>query len=287
VYRVAREGALLGRFYLDPYARAAKRGGAWMSGARSRWRKPDGEVRPAMVHLVTNYAEPAAGKPALMSHGDVVTLFHEFGHVFHFLLCTVDVPGVSGIGGVEWDAVELPSQLMENFAWEWEILQQITGHLETGAPLPRELFDKMYAARSFQSGLHLLRQVEMSLFDMRLHAEPEHNGDVQALLDSVRDEVSVFAPPTYNRFQNGFSHIFAGGYAAGYYSYLWAEVLSADAWGVFAAAGAMDAETGTRYREAILERGGSRPMIENFVEFVGRPPKLDAFLSHRGISRAA
>lgn len=283
-YRVERGGALLGRFFLDPYARAAKRGGAWMNGARSRWRKPDGSLRTALAYLVTNFAAPVGAKPALMSHMEVVTLFHEFGHALHFLLSMVEVPGVAGISGVEWDAVELPSQLMENFAWEWEILQRISAHEETGESLPRSLYDKMLAARNFLSGMQLLRQVEMALFDMRIHAEPASATSVQAVLDDVRREISIMPPPEYNRFQNGFAHIFAGGYAAGYYSYLWAEVLAADAWSVFEKAGPLNTETGRRYLAAILERGGSRPMSENFVDFVGRPPSVTALLRQRGIA---
>lgn len=286
-YRVERAGELIGRFFLDPYARDGKRAGAWMDGATPRWRKPGGKLRTAVAYLVTNFAAPVDGGPALMSHYDVVTLFHEFGHGLHFLLSNVEVLGVSGISGVEWDAVELPSQLMENFAWEWPILQRISAHVETGESLPRALFDKMMAARKFQSGMQLLRQVELSLFDMRVHAEPEHRKDVQALIGEVRAEASLMLPPDYNRFQNGFSHIFAGGYAAGYYSYLWAEVLSADAWSLFAQAGALDVATGRRYRQAILERGGSRPTSENFKDFVGRSPKVDALLIQRGVSNAS
>lgn len=285
-YRVERAGKLLGQFFLDPYARTGKRAGAWMNGARPRWRKPGGELRTAMAYLVTNFAAPVDGRPALMSHGDVVTLFHEFGHGLHFLLSQVDVLGVSGISGVEWDAVELPSQLMENFAWEWPILQRISAHAETGEPLPRPLFDKMWAARNFQSGLQLLRQVELALFDMRVHAEPARNADVQVVLNEVRAEISLMPPPSYNRFQNGFSHIFAGGYSAGYYSYLWAEVLSADAWNLFERAGVLDVATGQRYRETILERGGSQPMSENFEAFVGRAPQIDALLRQRGVAIA-
>ena len=286
-FRVERAGELLGRFFLDPYARAGKRGGAWMNGARARWRKPDGALRTALAYLVTNFAAPTDGKPGLMSHDDVVTLFHEFGHGLHFLLSQVDVPGVSGISGVEWDAVELPSQLMENFAWEWSTLQRISAHVDTGAPLPRALYDKMLAARNFQSGLQLSRQVELALFDMRLHAEPARSEAVQALVDEVRAEAALLSPPAYNRFQNGFSHIFAGGYSAGYYSYLWAEVLAADAWSVFERAGALDQAVGRRYRETILEVGGSRTMNESFVAFVGREPEIGALLRQRGIAQAA
>lgn len=282
-YRIERGGELAGRFYLDPYARAGKRGGAWMKGASPRWLRPDGRLQTAVAYLVTNFAAPAGAGPALLRHGDVVTLFHEFGHALHFLLSRVDVLGASGISGVEWDAIELPSQLMENFAWQWPVLQRIGAHVDTGAPLPRALFDRMTAARTFQSGMGLLRQVEFALLDMRLHAEPGREAAVQKVHDEVRAEVSLLAGPAYSRFQNGFSHVFAGGYAAGYYSYLWAEVLSADAWGVFERAGVLNTATGARYRAAILERGGSRPMRDNFIEFVGRPPTIDALLRQRGV----
>ena len=283
-YRVERAGELLGRFYLDPYSRPGKRSGAWTDDARPRWRKPGGELRTAMAFLVTNFAAPVGEYPALMSHQEVVTLFHEFGHGLHFLLSQVDVLGVSGISGVEWDAVELPSQLMENFAWEWSILQRISAHAETGAPLPRALFNKMVAARNFQSGMQLLRQIEFSLFDMRIHAEPQRSGEAQAVMDEVRAETSLMPPPDYNRSQNCFTHIFASDYSAGFYGYLWAELLSADAWSVFERAGALDVKTGHRYRESILERGGSQPMSENFEAFVGRAPQIDALLRRRGVA---
>ena len=283
-YRIERDGTLLGHFFLDPYARAGKTAGAWMNGARPRWRRPDGTLCTAVAYLVTNFAAPVDAKPALLLHDEVVTLFHEFGHGLHFLLSQVEVLGVSGISGVEWDAVELPSQLMENFAWQWPILERIGSHVETGAPLPRPLFDKMVAARNFQNGLMLLRQTELALFDMRLHAEPERAGAAQALMEEVRAETALLQPPAYNRFQNGFSHIFAGGYAAGYYSYLWAEVLACDAWEVFERDGALNAATGRRYRESILEVGGSRTMRESFEAFVGRLPKIDALLRQRGLS---
>ena len=286
---------LIGQFYFDPYARPGKRPGAWMDGVRDRWAKPAGAERTLqtpVAHLVCNYAAPVVidgvERPALLTHDDVTTLFHEFGHGLHHMLTQVDDIGVSGISGVEWDAVELPSQFMENFCWEWEVVRRLTAHVETGEALPRALYDRMLAAKNFQSGLQTLRQVELSLFDMRVHAEPGCESRVQAVLDEVRAEVQLMTPPDYNRFQNGFSHIFAGGYAAGYYSYKWAEVLSADVWGAFeeaAAAGSvLDVTTGRRYREAVLEAGGSRPAIESFKAFRGREPTIDALLRHQGMA---
>lgn len=282
-YRVEREGVVLGRFFLDAFARTGKRAGAWMNGARPRWRRPDGSLRTAMAYLVTNFAAPAQGQPALLRHGEVVTLFHELGHALHFLLSEIDVLGVSGVSGVEWDAVELPSQLFENFAWQWPVLEHMTMNPQTGQGLPRDLFDKMTAARRFQSGLWLLRQVEFALFDMRLHAEPDRAQDAQAVIDEVRSEVAVLLPPSFNRFQNAFSHVFAGSYAAGYYSYLWAEVLASDAWDAFEQAGVTDAATGQRYLDAILSKGGSRSMRESFEAFRGRQPTIDALLRQRGL----
>ena len=212
------------------------------------------------------------------------TLFHEFGHGLHHMLTQVAELGVSGISGVEWDAVELPSQFMENFCWEWEVLQHMTAHVDSGAPLPRALFDKMIAAKNFQSGLMTLRQVEFALFDMRLHAEPGSETDVQKVVDEVRREVAVLIPPAFNRFQHTFSHIFAGGYAAGYYSYKWAEVLSADAWSAFEEEGVLNAATGRRYRREILEAGSARDAIDNFRAFRGREPSIDALLRHQGMA---
>ncbi|MEY5098945.1 MAG: putative oligopeptidase, partial [Pseudomonadota bacterium] len=230
-FRLERDGQLLGQFYLDPGARAGKRGGAWMDDVRARWLHPDdARLQTPVAQLVCNFSEPVGDKPALLTHDDVITLFHEFGHGLHHLLTRVDERDVSGISGVEWDAVELPSQFMENFCWEWDVLQRMTAHVETGAPLPRELFDKMLAAKNFQSGLQTLRQIEFSLFDMLLHSDGAPDGDFMALLQRVRDEVALIQPPAYNRMAHTFSHIFAGGYAAGYYSYKWAEVLSADAY---------------------------------------------------------
>ncbi|MCK6423960.1 MAG: M3 family metallopeptidase [Burkholderiaceae bacterium] len=276
---------LIGRFYLDPYARPGKRPGAWMDDVRSRWQRPDtNRLQTPVAHLVCNFSAPVDGKPALLTHDEVQTLFHEAGHGLHHLLTQVDELGVSGISGVEWDAVELPSQFMENFCWEWEVLRHMTAHVETGAPLPRALFDKMIAAKNFQSGLMTLRQVEFALLDMRLHAEPGLEADIQGLVDAVRREVAVLIPPAFNRFQHTFSHIFAGGYAAGYYSYKWAEVLSADAWSAFEEEGVLNPETGRRYREAVLEAGGARDAIDNFRAFRGREPSIDALLRHQGMA---
>jgi oligopeptidase A len=281
---------LVGQFYLDPYARSGKRPGAWMDDVRGRWKRPDtNQTQTPVAHLVCNYAAGVGGKPALLTHDDVTTLFHEFGHGLHHMLTKVDDIGVAGISGVEWDAVELPSQFMENFCWEWDVVQKLTHHVDTGESLPRALFDKMTAAKNFQSGMMTLRQIEFSLFDMRLHAEVGQEQRVQAVLDEVRQEVAVNIPPSFNRFQHSFSHIFAGGYAAGYYSYKWAEVLSADAYAAFEEAadgqsGVLNVDVGRRYREAILEAGGSRSAMENFKAFRGREPQIDALLRHQGMS---
>ncbi|MDP9123842.1 MAG: M3 family metallopeptidase [Pseudomonadota bacterium] len=284
-YRIERSGTLVGEFYLDLYARAGKRPGAWMDDARSRWLRADSRtLQTPVAHLVCNFAAPINGRPALLTHDNVITLFHEFGHGLHHMLTQVEELGVSGISGVEWDAVELPSQFMENFCWEWDVLQQLTEHVDTGAPLARPLFDKMLAARNFQSGMQTLRQVEFALFDMLIHSEPGAAGHVQATLDAVRAEIAVLLPPAFNRFQHSFSHIFGGGYAAGYYSYTWAEVLSADAFGAFEESGVLDLDTGRRYRREILEVGGSRDALDSFKAFRGRPPSIDAMLRHLGIA---
>lgn len=275
---------LIGQFYLDAYARNGKRPGAWMDEVRGRWARPEGALQTPVAQLVCNFASPVGDKPALLTHDDVITLFHEFGHGLHHMLTQVNDLAVAGISGVEWDAVELPSQFMENFCWEWEVLSRLTAHVDTGAPLPRELFDRMTAARNFQSGLQTLRQIEFALFDMRLHAESGASDNVQKLLDDVRAEVAVLLPPAYNRFQHTFSHIFAGGYSAGYYSYKWAEVLSADAYAAFEESGLFDADTGRRYRREILEAGGSRPALESFRAFRGREPRIDALLRHQGMA---
>lgn len=283
-YDLRRNGQLIAQFYLDLYARPGKQPGAWMDGVRSRWLKPAGEQQLPVAQLVCNFASPVGDKPALLTHDDVITLFHEFGHGLHHMLTQVNDLGVSGISGVEWDAVELPSQFMENFCWEWDVLQQLSGHVDTGEPLPRELFDKMTAAKNFQSGLMTLRQIELALFDMRLHAEPGSEADVQRVLDGVRTEVAVLIPPAFNRFQHSFSHIFAGGYAAGYYSYKWAELLSADAWSAFEEEGVFNAATGKRFLNEVLERGGARDAIDNFKAFRGREPRIDALLRHQGMA---
>lgn len=286
-YRIERDGQLVGQFYLDLYARSGKRGGAWMDDARARRLTAHG-VQTPIAYLVCNFTEPAVvdgvTRPALFTHDEVITLFHEFGHGLHHMLTQVDEVGVSGISGVEWDAVELPSQFMENFCWEWDVLQQLTAHADTGEPLPRALYDKMIAAKNFQSGLQTLRQIEFALFDMRLHAEPGQEQAVQQLLDEVRSEVSVNPPPAFNRFQHSFSHIFAGGYSAGYYSYKWAEVLSADAWSAFEEEGVFNPATGRRYLQSILEAGGARDAIDNFKAFRGREPRIDALLRHQGMA---
>ena len=287
-------GSPIGQFYLDLYARDTKRGGAWMDDAITRRRK-GAEIQTPVAYLNTNFSRPlsspAGGKPALFTHDEVLTLFHEFGHGLHHLLTRVEDLGVSGINGVEWDAVELPSQFMENFAWEWDVLRHMTRHVDTGAALPRALYDKMIAAKNFQSGLAMLRQIEFSLFDMRLHSDfdPASGRSVRDLLEEVRDRVAVLRPPAYNRFANSFSHVFAGGYAAGYYSYKWAEVLSADAYSLFeesTANGVLDARAGQRFRDEILAVGGSRPAAESFRAFRGREPRVDALLRHNGMIAA-
>jgi oligopeptidase A len=288
-YRIDRNGELVGQFYLDPTARSGKRGGAWMDDMRARWLRPDsGKLQTPVAHLVCNFADGAGGKPPLLTHDDAITLFHEFGHGLHHMLTRVNEREVSGISGVEWDAVELPSQFMENFCWEWAVLRHMTAHVDTGEPLPRELFDKMLAAKNFQSGLATLRQVEFGLFDMLLHGEHDPRADFMPLLAQVRKEVAVIQPPVFSRTAHTFSHIFAGGYAAGYYSYKWAEVLSADAYAAFEETadenGLPSVETGRKYRQAILEAGGSRPAIESFKAFRGREPTLDALLRHQGMA---
>ncbi len=288
-YRIERGGELVGQFYLDPSARTGKRGGAWMDDVRARWQRPDdGRLQTPIAHLVCNFAEGVDGRPPLLTHDDVITLFHESGHGLHHMLTRVNERDVSGISGVEWDAVELPSQFMENFCWEWGVLKHMTAHVDTGEPLPRELFDKMLAAKNFQSGLGTLRQIEFALFDMLLHSEHDPAADFMPLLQQVRDEVSVLHPPAFNRMAHTFSHIFAGGYAAGYYSYKWAEVLSADAYAAFEETAGEDGmpsvQTGRKYRQAILEVGGSRPAIDSFKAFRGREPTLDALLRHQGMA---
>jgi len=279
--------ALIGQFYVDLYARPSKRSGAWMDDAITRKRKVTGMQTP-VAYLNCNFSPPLAGKPALFTHNEVITLFHEFGHGLHHLLTRVEHRGVSGINGVEWDAVELPSQFMENFCWEWDVVQGMSAHAESGAPLPRALFDKMLAAKNFHSGLQSVRQLEFALFDMHLHYDFDPTGGDTALrlLERVRRQVAMVIPPEYNRFPNSFSHIFAGGYAAGYYSYKWAEVLSADAYSLFEEMGVLSPQAGERFRREILSVGGSRPAIESFVAFRGREPTIDALLRHSGMTIA-
>nr|WP_319527087.1 oligopeptidase A [Pseudomonas laurentiana] len=284
LFEIKEHGQHVGRFFFDLYARANKRGGAWMDGARDRRRTATGDLQNPVANLVCNFTPAAPGKPALLTHDEVTTLFHEFGHGLHHLLTRIEHAGVSGINGVAWDAVELPSQFMENWCWEPEGLALISAHYETGEALPKDLLEKMLAAKNFQSGLMMLRQLEFSLFDFELHA---HHGDgrsVLEVLESIREEVSVMRPPAYNRFPNSFAHIFAGGYAAGYYSYKWAEVLSADAFSRFEEEGVLNAETGRAFREAVLARGGSQEPMLLFVDFRGREPSIDALLRHSGLS---
>lgn len=272
------------RFYLDPYAREGKRGGAWMDGMQSRCRRGD-DLQLPVAFVTCNFAPPIGDDPALLSHGEVTTLFHEFGHALHHMLTRIDYTPISGIAGVEWDAVELPSQFMENWCWQRESLDLFAAHYKTGEALPIELFDKLHASRNHMAGWQMLRQIEFSLFDLRLHRDydPAAGGRVAATLATVRDEVAVLPPPQYNRFPNSFAHIFAGGYAAGYYSYKWAEVLSADAFSAFEDSSLFDTDTGARFRNEILERGGSRDAMDSFVAFRGREPCIDALLRHSGL----
>jgi oligopeptidase A len=294
-YRIERDGKLVGQFYLDLYARSGKSGGAWMDDARGRRATAGGAVQTPVAYLTCNFTPPATIdgqlQPSLFTHDEVTTLFHEFGHGLHHMLTQIDEIGVSGISGVEWDAVELPSQFMENFCWEWDVLQHLTSHVKTTEPLPRALYDKMTAAKNFQSGLQTLRQVEFSLVDMHLHYDydPASSKLVQELINEVREKFSVMMPPAFNRFQHSFGHIFAGGYAAGYYSYKWAEVLSADAYAAFeeavaAGGGKLSEDTGKRFQQEILAVGGSRPALESFKAFRGREPSIDALLRHSGMA---
>jgi oligopeptidase A len=293
-FRIERDGELVGQFYLDLYARPGKGQGAWMDDARGRRLTTGGILQTPVAYLTCNFTPPAIvdgkAQPSLFTHDEVITLFHEFGHGLHHMLTEVDELSVSGISGVEWDAVELPSQFMENFCWEWDVLQHMTSHAKTGEPLPRELYDKMLAAKNFQSGMQMLRQVEFSLIDMHLHYDFDPNSEqtVQQLVDDVRTKFSVLIPPSFNRFQHSFGHIFAGGYAAGYYSYKWAEVLSADAYAAFeeaveAGGGELTAETGKRFQREVLAVGGSRPALESFKAFRGREPSIDALMRHSGM----
>lgn len=280
------DGSPRGSFFLDLYARSGKRGGAWMAECAVRRITATNQVQLPVAYLTCNFNKPVGGKPALFTHDEVLTLFHEFGHGLHHMLTRVDVAGVSGINGVAWDAVELPSQFLENWCWEPEALQTISGHYETGEPLPQDLLNNMLAARNFQSAMQMVRQLEFSLFDLRIHRDfdpSQGGGQIQAILDQTRREVAVRQPPEYNRFQHGFGHIFAGGYAAGYYSYKWAEVLSADAFARFEEEGIFNAATGRDFLEAILERGGSKDAMELFKAFRGREPQVDALVRHSGI----
>ncbi len=278
------QGELRGQFYLDLYARPHKRGGAWMGDCISR-RRTDNGVDTPVSYLVCNFTPPVDGESPRLTHDEVLTLFHEFGHGLHFMLTLVDYPSVAGTEGVAWDAVELPSQFMENWCWQREALALISGHYLTGEPLPEALFARLLAARNFQSGMKMLRQIEFALFDFRLHLDydPASGGRIYEILQQVRDEVAVFRPPSFNRFPHSFSHIFAGGYAAGYYSYKWAEVLSSDAFSLFEERGVFDMETGIRFLTTVLEQGGSRDPLELFVEFRGREPQIDALLRHHGL----
>jgi len=284
-----RAGTVTGQFYLDLYARPHKRGGAWMDHAINR-RRYGAHVQHPVAYMTCNFSAPVVQdgrrRPALFTHEEVQTLFHEFGHGLHLLLTQVEVPGVSGLEGVEWDAVELPSQFMENFCWEWDVLQQLTAHVDSGAALPRALFERMLAAKNFQSGMQMVRQLELALFDMHLHYDfdPSTGDKPLELLRRVRSEVAVVPRPEYDRSPHSFSHIFASGYAAGYYSYKWAEVLSADAYSLFEEQGVLSAKAGGRFRDEVLSRGGSRPALESFIAFRGRPPQIDALLRHNGMS---
>ncbi|RBO86091.1 oligopeptidase A [Marinomonas aquiplantarum] len=284
LFTISKEGTDIARFYLDPYAREGKRGGAWMDACRTRRRLSDARLQLPVAYLVCNFTPPIGEQAALLTHDEVTTLFHEFGHGLHHMLTQVEESAVSGINGVAWDAVELPSQFMENWCYEPEALAYIAGHHETGEPLPQDLLDKMLAAKNFQSAMQMVRQLEFSLFDFKLHKEYQAGVSVQSVLDQVRNDVAVVIPPEFNRFQNGFSHIFAGGYAAGYYSYKWAEVLSADAFSKFEEDGIFNQDTGAHFRDTILANGGSRPAAELFAAFRGREPSTEALLRHSGIA---
>ena len=278
------DGSVRAAFYLDMYARTGKRGGAWMDDARIRRRQPDGSLQTPVAYLTCNFAPPAGGKPGLLTHDEVVTLFHEFGHGLHHMLTEQDVSGISGINGVAWDAVELPSQFLENWCWTEDGIALISGHYQTGEPLPKEKLEKMLAAKNFQGAMQMVRQIEFSLFDMRIHAEYQPGLNIYQVLNEVREQVAVIQPPAFNRFPNSFGHIFAGGYAAGYYSYKWAEVLSADAYSRFEEEGEFNEETGRAFRTEILAKGGSREPMELFKAFRGREPSVEPLLRHCGIN---
>ncbi len=285
-----RDGTLRGQFYTDLYARQHKRGGAWMDDCITRRKMADG-VQVPVAYLTCNFTPPIGEDPALLTHDEVLTLFHEFGHGLHHLMTQVDFPSVAGIAGVPWDAVELPSQFMENWCWQEGALPLFSGHYQSGEPLPKEKFEQLLASRNFQAGMAMVRQLEFALFDFRMHLEyqpeqAEEGGGKQIYdaLERVREQVAVMAPPSFNRFPHSFSHIFAGGYAAGYYSYKWAEVLSSDAFAHFEESGIFDADSGLRFLSSILEQGGSRDPMELFIEFRGREPQIDALLRHSGIT---
>jgi oligopeptidase A len=279
------DGSRRGGFFLDLYARPKKRGGAWMDECVGRLRLADAAALP-VAYLVCNFTPPGTLRPSLLTHSEVLTLFHEFGHGLHHMLTRIDFPSVAGINGVPWDAVELPSQFMENFAWREEVLPLISGHVETGEPLPVAMLHKLQATRTFQAGMQTVRQLEFALFDFRIHAEysPERGARLAELLAEVRNEVAVIRPPSFNRFPHSFQHIFSGGYAAGYYSYKWAEVLSADAFGAFEESGIFDQATARRFLDSILERGGGRDAMDAFVEFRGRKPELEPLLRQMGLA---
>jgi len=285
-YSIKNDGdELVGQFYFDLYARNHKRGGAWMDEAISRYKNSFESSYP-VAFLTCNFSSPSENKPALFSHDDVITLFHEFGHGLHHMLTKVDEYSISGIKGVEWDAVELPSQFMENFCWEWDVVKHMTEHVDNKSPLPEALFKKMIEAKNFQSGMQTLRQIEFSLFDIRLHTQYNDQNKINSLklLETIRDEIAVVRPPAWNRFPNSFSHIFAGGYAAGYYSYKWAEVLASDAFSLFEEEGILSSNAGQKFQEEVLSKGGSRPAMESFVAFRGRAPSVDALLRHSGMA---
>lgn len=284
-YELYRAGKLIGGIYIDLYARAKKRGGAWMDSCRDRRIKADGELQLPVAYLTCNFQAPVKGTPATLTHDDVITLFHEFGHCLQHLLTQIDCGDVSGINGVAWDAVELPSQFMENYVWEWDVIQMISKHIETGESLPKDTFEQLRTLRQFQSGMQMLRQIEFSLFDFKMHMNynAENPVAIQDVLNDIRAKVAVVTPPAFNRFQHSFAHIFAGGYAAGYYSYKWAEVLSSDAYSKFEEDGILNPETGKLFRDTVLGLGGSQEAMDVFVAFRGREPKIDALLAHSGL----
>lgn len=284
LFAIQEQGKIIGRFFFDLYARPHKRGGAWMDGARDRYQNSQGEIITPVANIVCNFMPASNGQPALLTHDEVTTLFHEFGHGLHHMLTQVNQLGASGINGVAWDAVELPSQFMENWCWQAQSLALISSHYQTGEPLPKELLEKMLAAKNFQSALMMVRQLEFSLFDFELHTHFGDGRTIEQVLASVREKVAVLKPPAYNRFANSFAHIFAGGYAAGYYSYKWAELLSADAFSRFEEEGILNSQTGRLFRDTILAKGGSQEPLALFIEFRGREPNIEALLRHSGLS---